>query len=914
MTISFKPSPSLEQTGPDRYRIAQNSYKSPYLERKYIADSQNTVIDQNGTLHIPIYHAHNDKRISRQRILANGEKTLDKGKPVKNGVFFIGDMSEVGTGFVVEGYSDGATLHEATGNPVAVAFGAHNIKTIIEALKIRYPLISWIAAVNNDQAGRKAAEDCKALGFTTTSPDLKYNDFNDAWVSAIRNNQDAKKLVSGMVQGNITGRITINREFVSPSCIPYEARTVLIKSGLGTGKTQTLEKWIPPLVEAGKRVLYVALYQGLVNDASKRLGITDYMDLPAEIGEFSKAADNTQTLAICLNSIVKLSPQKWDVIIFDEAAQDFEQLTSPFLAKDRVVLWELFNHLLKAADKVLLLDGTGTESTVSVIREIRGGGLIVENEHRPAQDIALTIFESRAVALDKIFSEIEAGRRVIVPTDTDGQAIANAIRAKFPHLKGLHLNAKTGAEHGEVKKDEVLTDINQHLSDNGYDWCVFSPTIATGVSINAEHFDTVVGIFEGQTIGPRLVFQMMHRQRGKDKPRYIWLANRDSGRAIESAEELQQNFIDSHTSERVLLKIDDSGAWLPRDKEYMNFWATVTAESNALQNRWKSTVIALHKQQGYTIAENSTDDETASDAKKALSKAREAIRQERAALVIEKANQEPDELALARIQKAAEQGKPLDKEDRATLEAVALTEIVGGNITEKDVNKLPTYKRAARRAALILADEKDARETGMEEHRQSALLIDKRHIMTRRRLLLEALDLVGLEVIGGTLTKTRDVVWESAKDCQATISINEWKKRNARMISHCRLGDPTEGGVKFINQILADFCINVDKAERKKDGKKERRYSIKSLENFERLKPSKLLGHKVLRGTDPPVMYIEDDRGVWPEEGAENTGADGPPSFENASAWDVSDWIEDNWAYFLSLPDSERARITSAGS
>lgn len=91
---------------------------------------------------------------------------------------------------VAEGYATGASLHEATGHAVAVAFDCGNLKPVAEALRAKYPEARLIVCADNDQftegnpgvtKGREAAD---AAGAGLALPEFadlagEPTDFND---------------------------------------------------------------------------------------------------------------------------------------------------------------------------------------------------------------------------------------------------------------------------------------------------------------------------------------------------------------------------------------------------------------------------------------------------------------------------------------------------------------------------------------------------------------------------------------------------------------------------------------------------------------------------------------------------------------------------------------------------------------
>lgn len=63
---------------------------------------------------------------------------------------------------VAEGYATAASLHMATGHPVAVAFDAGNLLPVAEALRKRYPQTKVLVCADNDDLGKCRVDTCRA--------------------------------------------------------------------------------------------------------------------------------------------------------------------------------------------------------------------------------------------------------------------------------------------------------------------------------------------------------------------------------------------------------------------------------------------------------------------------------------------------------------------------------------------------------------------------------------------------------------------------------------------------------------------------------------------------------------------------------------------------------------------------------
>jgi putative DNA primase/helicase len=126
---------------------------------------------------------------SLQIIAPDGDKRFFFGGKVKGCYHSIGKPQ--GVLIVCEGYATGASIHEATGHAVAVAFNAGNLQPVAVALFSKYPALKIIIAADDDWKTEgnpgmtKALEAALAVGalisvpiFTADRPDAA-NDFND---------------------------------------------------------------------------------------------------------------------------------------------------------------------------------------------------------------------------------------------------------------------------------------------------------------------------------------------------------------------------------------------------------------------------------------------------------------------------------------------------------------------------------------------------------------------------------------------------------------------------------------------------------------------------------------------------------------------------------------------------------------
>lgn len=169
-----------------RWVAAKTASEHPYLVVKHV--KAHGVKQEGEALLIPMRDAAGILH-SLQVIDHEGGKRFLPGGRVKGCYHAIGEPNDVL--IVCEGYATGASIHEATGYAVAVAFNAGNLEAVALALHQKYPGVKLILAADDDWKTEanpgmtKAKAAALAVGgwlavptFPADRPD-KATDFND---------------------------------------------------------------------------------------------------------------------------------------------------------------------------------------------------------------------------------------------------------------------------------------------------------------------------------------------------------------------------------------------------------------------------------------------------------------------------------------------------------------------------------------------------------------------------------------------------------------------------------------------------------------------------------------------------------------------------------------------------------------
>ena len=106
---------------------AQNDH--PYLVRKGVK-AHGLRHHHDGRLVVPVRIGNVIR--SLQYIDETGKKLFMEGGEIPGGYFPVGSLDGAEALCIVEGFATGATIHEATGYPVAVAFNVGNLHRVVE--------------------------------------------------------------------------------------------------------------------------------------------------------------------------------------------------------------------------------------------------------------------------------------------------------------------------------------------------------------------------------------------------------------------------------------------------------------------------------------------------------------------------------------------------------------------------------------------------------------------------------------------------------------------------------------------------------------------------------------------------------------------------------------------------------------
>ena len=167
----------------------------PYLSKKKVSpfDLKQNMRDGKDVLLVPLRDL-DGKLWSMQRIYPDGNKLFLKDGRTSGLMHTLGEPTP--TRIIAEGFSTGASIHEATGHCVHIAFNCHNLKSVAESIRKAHPDTDLIIAADDDWKTEgnpgmtKATEAAMSYGAKLAIPSWlenqrneKETDFNDLALS-----------------------------------------------------------------------------------------------------------------------------------------------------------------------------------------------------------------------------------------------------------------------------------------------------------------------------------------------------------------------------------------------------------------------------------------------------------------------------------------------------------------------------------------------------------------------------------------------------------------------------------------------------------------------------------------------------------------------------------------------------------
>ncbi|HAC62314.1 MAG TPA: bifunctional DNA primase/helicase [Cyanothece sp. UBA12306] len=418
--------------------------------------------------------------------------------------------------------------------------------------------------------------------------------------------------------------IEVKSRYLGDLDIPEEAKIIGIKSAIGTGKTQALEKIVKQAISNQQKVLVIGHRIKLVEQLCQRF------ELPYLTEIQNDNVDKCLGYGLCIDSLhpnsqAKFNADDWknSLIIIDEVEQVlWHGLNSDTCQKNRVSILKslktLMQNILEGKGKVLIADADLSDLALNYLISFTGINLkpfIINNTWKPTKQESWQVYNYSETTPQKLVKDlvqhIQQGGKPFVCLSAQKltskwgtQNLESYLQKQFPNAKILRIDSEslTDPNHAAYK---CIAHLNEILLN--YDIVLASPSIETGVSIDIKnHFTSVWCLAQGIQTATS-VCQSLGRIRD-NIPRYIWVASYGFNKVANGSTSIPDLLTSNHRFTQLnirLLQQSDLEALEDIDPEFqaesLLCWAKMAVRVNAAMINYREAILSILGNQNHSL-------------------------------------------------------------------------------------------------------------------------------------------------------------------------------------------------------------------------------------------------------------------------------------------------------------------------
>ena len=578
-----------------------------------------------------------------QKIYNDGRKRFTKGL-VKKGHFALIGMGAIPEKpmriHICEGVATALSVFLATGEVVISALDAFNLLPVGKNLKKQFKKTELVFWADNDwqkqdkiirsgsvlgntgliQANRSAFKLRNALVCTPNFDELNETDkqgatdFNDLqslkgiealesvvphkpdlamalWHECIANKKRAHGVVTPSQFEN-GEKITYLNRYLPKDMFNREG-VHLVRSAIGTGKTEVVEKFIKK--NKDKSVLFTTHLISLVESGAKRLGLTSYN----ECDFYDLQIENR--LAICLNSLGKLTREgplpRFDVVVIDEIEQMLSRLTTHIDQKP--LIFAVLKQVIENATTILCLDAHLSNITVDLIKRIAPNKNVTIhfNQYEAGKEKEILLHENPENLQMAAMKALKDKQNIYLAFNAKKEAYKTfcAIKATFPSKKGLYISSDNSGDKANI---DFFKNVNKESKK--YDYLICTPSVSTGVSIDNGHFNFVGGVFNAQINTANDCMQALGRVRNHNEW-HVFCDKRRGTKPLDVAT-ISAKWSKTHYHDLHLMNLDIDGKQILLNPIYESITVLVTQNKNRSHNDFYAQFALLALEDGTRLS------------------------------------------------------------------------------------------------------------------------------------------------------------------------------------------------------------------------------------------------------------------------------------------------------------------------
>ena len=324
------------------------------------------------------------------------------------------------------------------------------------------------------------------------------------------NCKNCKKVVGNLNDKNVfNNAIKINNKYLNENdkmkeLINKFEKTLIIKSNMGTGKTEIVCNYIDK--HKPKRILWISTrqtYASNIHERLKKFKFINYLDNKDTFYANNKIIVQLESLHY-LNKNFEIDP--FDLIVLDEIESILYHFDSSTIAENSKNTFNLLYELcINKTTKIIAMDADINSRSIEYIKNINKNYNFVVNEYI-SNDIFLNMTNNKDYFINKIKESISKNEKcciISLSTKLLYQIEEFLIKDKTKYI--MH----TRDTDDKFKKE--LTKVNKLWAK--YQVVLFSPSITVGLDFTLLHFDKIYNIITSNVASPRTFKQMLGRIR-----------------------------------------------------------------------------------------------------------------------------------------------------------------------------------------------------------------------------------------------------------------------------------------------------------------------------------------------------------------------------------------------------------------
>lgn len=295
--------------------------------------------------------------------------------------------------------------------------------------------------------------------------------------------------------------------------IDWQHSTIVVKSGLGTGKTKALREHIAS-IPAATQVIIVTPRRSLGREFTRVFPDFEYyQNIKGGHGEI----DSTHKRVIVqFESLHRITRPGNFILVLDEIVAIRGQ--AMFSNEHRAHSLSALDYLARKADQLIALDGGITSQDLNWIKHVRGedGLALTVNRYKTSAGKTAVIYPDEETFTKNAIELFKQAKTepVVVPCSS---------KTKADELYKYAV-AAVGADKVILHTAATVNENEKYLANTAEHWSkcsilIYSPTITVGVSFELEHFHHLVCYFSYASVTAATAVQMMKRARSIANPR-----------------------------------------------------------------------------------------------------------------------------------------------------------------------------------------------------------------------------------------------------------------------------------------------------------------------------------------------------------------------------------------------------------